>query len=193
MIHINNNTILLIALSLFLILLGGIFKKKKKQRKSTSYNHKITPIISESQLEKKSDHLDLAMKHHYKRKPLMNYSEFQLFKALNQLLTHSNYQEFRLFSQVSMGEFIEAEERSAHFAINNKRVDFLIIDKKGYPVIVIEYQGEGHYQENAAKRDAVKREACRKAGVLFFEFFPHYGKSELQLIKDGLTRYLNTK
>lgn len=193
MIHINNNTILLIGLSLFLILLGSLLKGKRRRKNSNSSHHKITPVISASKLEKISDHLDLAMKHHYKRKPLMNYSEFQLFKALNQLLTHSNYQEFRLFSQVSMGEFIEAEERSAHFAINNKRVDFLIIDKKGYPVIVIEYQGEGHYQENAAKRDAVKREACRKAGVLFIELFPHYGKSELQLIKDGLARYLNIK
>ena len=66
----------------------------------------------------------------------------------------------------------------------------MIIDKKGYAVIVIEYQGQGHYQDNAVKRDAVKWEACRKAGVIFLEFQPNYGKAELEFVVENLKRYL---
>ena len=80
-----------------------------------------------------------------------------------------------------MGEFLESIDKEAYFAINSKRVDFLIVDKKGYAVIVIEYQGQGHYQDNAAKRDAVKREACRKAGVIFFRISAKLWKSRIRI------------
>ena len=33
----------------------------------------------------------------------------------------------------------------------------------------MEYQGSGHYQGTAAARDAVKKEALRKAGVRYVE------------------------
>lgn len=89
-----------------------------------------------------------------------------------------------------MGEFLESIDKEAHFAINSKRVDFLIVDKNGCAVIVIEYQGQGHYQDNAAKRDAVKREDCLKAGVIFLEFQPNYGKAELEFVGENLKRYL---
>ena len=119
----------------------------------------------------------------------MNKSEYQLFFRLEKLLS-KGYQEFRLFTQISMGEFLESIDKEARFAINSKRVDFLIVDKNGYAVIVIEYQGLGYYQDNAAKRDAVKQEACRKAGVIFLEFQPNYGKAELEFVGENLKRYL---
>lgn len=176
----------IVAASILFILLGFLKEKLNRQKKIERQRIREPKLNLQSS---KSDHLDLVIQHQYKRKPLMNYSESRLFDILTELLTRTRYQEFRLFSQVAMGEFLESDDRTAHFAVNNKRVDFLIVDKKGYPVMVIEYQGEGHYQDNAAKRDAVKKEACRKAGVLFLEFFPHYGKSELQLVCDGLMRY----
>ena len=60
----------------------------------------------------------------------MNKSEYQLFLRLEKLLS-KGYQEFRLFTQISMGEFLESIDKEAHFAINSKRVDFLIVDKNG--------------------------------------------------------------
>jgi hypothetical protein len=45
----------------------------------------------------------------------------------------------------------------------------LIMDEAGWPALAIEYQGEGHYQGTAAARDAVKKEALRKAGIRCLE------------------------
>jgi hypothetical protein len=45
----------------------------------------------------------------------------------------------------------------------------LVVDWTGLPTVAIEYQGNGHYQGTAAARDAVKKEALRKAGVQYIE------------------------
>ena len=37
------------------------------------------------------------------------------------------------------------------------------------PALAVEYQGHGHYQNKAFMRDAVKREAVRKARIQFLE------------------------
>ena len=42
------------------------------------------------------------------------------------------------------------------------------------PALAVEYQGHGHYQNRAFMRDAVKREAVRKAGVPFLEIPAEY-------------------
>ena len=59
-------------------------------------------------------------------------------------------------------------------SINSKRLDFLIIDHSGLPALAVEYQGHGHYQNRAFMRDAVKREAVRKAKVKFLEIPAEY-------------------
>ena len=43
----------------------------------------------------------------------------------------------------------------------------------------IEYQGHGHYQGTAAARDAVKKEALRKAGVRYIEVTPESGTENM--------------
>jgi len=60
-------------------------------------------------------------------------------------------------------------DESAFRSINSKRVDILIVDQGGWPVAAVEYQGDGHYQGTAAGRDAVKKEALRKAGIRYVE------------------------
>ncbi len=57
----------------------------------------------------------------------------------------------------------------AYQLINAKRVDMLIVDREYWPVAAVEYQGSGHHLGNAAQRDAIKREALRKAGIDFLE------------------------
>nr|WP_233127083.1 DUF2726 domain-containing protein [Rodentibacter sp. Ppn85] len=118
----------------------------------------------------------------------MNKSEYQLFLKITQRLSSiENRQYFRLFSQVSMGEILATKD-NRHFAlINSKRIDFLIIDRKGYPVIAIEYQGKGHYQQNAIERDAIKREACRKANIKYLEFDDENDQIQLE----AMTKYLH--
>ncbi len=45
--------------------------------------------------------------------------------------------------------------------------------------MAIEYQGQGHHQGAAAARDAVKKEALRRAGVGYGEVFAGDGPAEL--------------
>lgn len=44
---------------------------------------------------------------------------------------------------------------------------------------MIEYQGEGHHQSAAAARDAVKKEALRRAGVGYIEVTPQHTAADL--------------
>jgi hypothetical protein len=72
-------------------------------------------------------------------------------------------------AQVSLGEVLSSSDARAYSAINSKRVDLLIVSRNGDPIAAIECQGHGHYQGTAAARDAVKREALRKADVRYIE------------------------
>ena len=57
----------------------------------------------------------------------------------------------------------------------------MVVDHKGIAVLVVEYQGMGHYQGTAVLRDAVKLEAFRTAGVTLIEVMPmpNYRKVEV--------------
>ncbi|HHW7520746.1 DUF2726 domain-containing protein [Mannheimia haemolytica] len=106
--------------------------------------------------------------------------EYRLFKRLSELLTiqHHN-QGFKLFTQVGIGGFIQPNEKyknSGNFdevyrIIGGYRVDFLIIDCYGKPVIVIEYQGSGHFQGSFKENDEVKRILFSKCQIRLFEIF----------------------
>ena len=64
---------------------------------------------------------------------------------------------------------LRSPDQEAFHSINSKRVDILIVDPDSWPILAVEYQGSGHYQGTAAARDAVKKEALRKAGVRYIE------------------------
>ena len=49
----------------------------------------------------------------------------------------------------------------------------------GNPIAAIEYQGHGHYQGTAAARDAVKKEALRRAGVRYIAVTPESGTEDM--------------
>ncbi|MDU3075308.1 MAG: DUF2726 domain-containing protein [Mixta calida] len=116
---------------------------------------------------------------------LMNKSEYVVFCRLEALLakTHSSY---RVFAQVSLGEILGSDSKPAYWAINSKRADFVIIDRTGQPVAVVEYQGTGHYQGDASVRDAVKREACKSAGIAFIELSAGYSDADISAISQLL-------
>jgi hypothetical protein len=97
----------------------------------------------------------------------MNQGEYRVFCAVERALGMRNG--YRVFPQTSLGEVLKSPNEDAFMAINAKRVDLLVVDGKGWPVLAIEYQGEGHYQGVAIARDAIKKEALRKAGVGYLE------------------------
>ena len=64
-----------------------------------------------------------------------------------------------------------------------------MIDRTGMPALAVEYQGHGHYQNRAFMRDAVKREAVRKAGVRFLEVPAEF---DAKVLKDQIREALRS-
>lgn len=185
----EHSRLLLVIASAILIFAFGITISNSRKRTTLSRRATIdTPIFPKGFTH--SSNLAIVAKSSYHKVPLMNKSEHRLFYLLlNYLKSHNLDSHFLLFSQVAMGEFIKAEQDEAYAKINHKRVDFLITDKQSNPIAVIEYQGHAHYQHNAAERDAIKREACRKANIAFIEITPNYNQVELNIILKILQRF----
>jgi hypothetical protein len=125
--------------------------------------------------------------------PLLNRQEARLLPLLES--TARDLQSgHRVMAQTSLGELIRPksgtateDDRSAAFAsINSKRLDFAIIDRAGRLAVAVEYQGSGHHQGTAFMRDAVKREAIRRAGIPFIEVEPDFDPALLRSRISGL-------
>ena len=97
-----------------------------------------------------AEQLRVVMAAEFKPRPLLNKGEARLFAELDKLVIARN-PGWQVMAQVSVGEFVmspDADCRARH---------------------AIEYQGTGHHQGSAAARDAVKKEALRKAGIGYHE------------------------
>ena len=114
-----------------------------------------------------AEQLRTVMEAKFTARALLNREEAPIFALLGTLVTERN-QRWRVLAQVSVGEFISADAE-AYACINAKRVDFLLMDPEHRARHAIEYQGTGHHQGTAAARDAVKKEALRKAGIGYHE------------------------
>lgn len=117
--------------------------------------------------------MEAVINNAYERTPLLNGEESRLLPVLDRIVFAMG-QGHRIMAQTSLGEVIRAKsgsEPDAQAAINSKRLDFVVLDTNGLVACAIEYQGTGHDQGNAAERDAIKREALRKAGVPLLEVF----------------------
>jgi len=116
-----------------------------------------------------SQQLKTVMRASFRSRPLLNKPERRLLDVLDAALAEQS-REFRVMGQVSLGEILASPDKDAFLAINAKRVDLLIVDADCTPVMAIEFQGTGHYLgEDAAARDAVKKEALRRAGIGYAE------------------------
>ncbi len=114
---------------------------------------------------------------------LLNRSEANVFAALDKAVIARN-PGWQVMAQVSLGEFLASPDKDAFFAINSKRVDFALMDDQCCVRHAIEYQGSGHHTgTSAAARDAVKKEALRKAGIGYHEVVAgHTTPSELRAL-----------
>ncbi len=122
--------------------------------------------------------LAVIMNAEFQPKRLMSKSEARTFLQIERLLRgHANG--WRVMAQVSLGEVLTTTDARAFAAVNSKRVDMLIIAHDGQPLAAVEFQGAGHYLGTAAARDAVKREALRRAGVDFIEVKPDHSDEDL--------------
>ena len=135
-----------------------------------------------------SDQLRAVMGANFSTRKIMRHGEYRVFKVVEDIVRSAPGGN-RVFAQTSLGEIIESPDRDAHSAINSKRVDILVVGWNGLPLVAIEYQGQGHYQNTAAARDAVKKEALRKAGVQFLEIMDFHSDEDVaRLTREALGR-----
>ena len=133
-----------------------------------------------------SEQLRRVMVADFKSRALLNRPEAQVFKALDAAVIARN-PTWQVMAQVSLGEFLSSPDRSAYAAVNSKRVDFALMDADCRVRHALEYQGNGHHQGSAAARDAVKKEALRKAGIGYHEVVAgHTTPAELRRLIEKL-------
>lgn len=169
--------LLFIGVCLFFAALSGDGGRKSGRKSKT------TPVSSFKAAPKNNwgmahpkNQIEAIAKVNFERIPLVNKSEYRVLTALEQFV--DEYQTgHRVMAQTSMGEVLKPkdndgewyERKNAYASINSKRMDFALISKTGYIDLAVEYQGKGHHQGNAFARDAVKKEALRRAGVPVLE------------------------
>jgi len=133
-----------------------------------------------------ADQLRVVMGATFTIQPLLNKSEARLFKEVDRIVIGCN-SEWQVMAQVSLGEVLRSRDPGAYRCINSKRVDLLLVDGDCQPRHAIEYQGGGHHQGTAAARDAVKKEALRRAGIGYHEVLAgHTTPAELRRVVEKL-------
>ncbi len=112
-------------------------------------------------------------------KPILSRAEHRVLVAAERAIAELKLP-WRVMAQVALGEILASPDADGFRAINAKRVDLLIVGERSAPIAAIEYQGEGHYQGTAPARDAVKKEALRKAGIGYIEIRPADGFEDVR-------------
>jgi len=119
------------------------------------------PLDAAAQLQK-------VMDAEFSARPLLNRGEARVFAELDKMVIARN-PGWQVMAQVAVGEFVGSNDAQAYACVNSKRVDLLLVDRDCRARHALEYQGSGHHQGAAAARDAVKKEALRKAGIGYHE------------------------
>src|SRR5262245_14213697 len=133
-----------------------------------------------------ADQLRIVMGVDFTTQPLLNKSEARVFKELDRMVISCN-PGWQVMAQVSLGEILRCKDADAYSCINSKRVDLLLMDDDCQPRHAIEYQGGAHHQGTAAARDAVKKEALRRAGIGYHEVVAgHTTPSDLKRLIEKL-------
>lgn len=159
------------ALGIYHILREVLWRLSPRGARSRPYPM-LRPVDAVEQLR-------VVMAGSFSTKRVMSKAEYRVFKAVEDEAAASN-RGYRVFAQTSLGEVLESNDRRTHSTINSKRVDILVIGYDGMPLLAVEHQGRGHHQGTAAARDAVKKEALRKAGVGYLEVFDDDPSEEIR-------------
>lgn len=147
----------------------GFVKKKKRGGFTEARRDMRDPTLQ----------MDAIAQVGFEKTRLMNKGEFAVFITLEQTAQQLG-RGLRVMAQVNLGEILRPDpaasktQRDEAFAsINSKRVDFLVINRTGEAALAVEVQGSGHHLgKTAFIRDAVKREALRRAGIPLLEVDP---------------------
>ncbi|AGS26641.1 DUF2726 domain-containing protein [Rhizobium etli] len=150
-------------------------EKKRSHSEERRWNGRViqgpwlqTPAAQPLRPIDATDQLRIVMRSKFTIQPLLNKSEARVFRELDSVVIGCN-SSWQVMAQVSLGEILRSADPDAYSCINSKRVDLLLVDGNCQPRHVIEYQGGAHHQGTAAARDAVKKEALRRAGIGYYE------------------------
>ena len=164
-------------------------RKQFYRRRRSGYRPNLKVVTKDGEdpaLATAAEQLRTVMGADFKSQALLNRPEAAVFKALDEAVIARNPR-WQVMAQVSLGEFLRSPSRKAYLAVNSKRVDFALMDENCRVVHALEYQGNGHHQGSAAARDAVKKEALRKAGIGYHEVVAgHTTPSELRALVEKL-------
>jgi hypothetical protein len=186
-----DNLTLLLAGLMFVAFMAGVSAERwvvrrarerwRKQNGSNAYSNISQKLVDAS------DQLRVVMAAKFEKRPLLSRSEAQVMYAAEKAIREQRL-DWRVMAQVSLGEVLSSPDPKAYSTINSKRVDLLLVSNGGQPIAAIEFQGGGHYQGSAAARDAVKKEALRRAGVDYLEVKPGQTPGDLARAISQITR-----
>ena len=116
-----------------------------------------------------------------------NKSEYPVFVLLEEVIRDLDAGH-RVIGQTIMGTMLgtrwnsapKEERDGAYDAVSKLRLDFLVINADGAPVLAIEYQGTGHDKDGAAERDKIKRVALNSASIPFLEIPDQYDPDQIK-------------
>ncbi len=164
-------------------------EKRKAYWRGRNQLHKAGAADSaaDSAADFAAEQLKTVSRAKFTSRSLLNKSEAKVFAALDAAVIARN-PGWQVMAQVSLGEFLASPDQPAFLAVNSKRVDFALMDEHCRVRHAIEYQGSGHHTgPSAAARDAVKKEALRKAGIGYHEVVAgHTTPSELRALVERL-------
>ena len=177
-IHLDFLLLGALAAVAFIALFIFVTHRDRKGFPAGSWSGRTFPRPQTTSLGDSASQLRHVMSAEFFKKKVMSKSEYKVFRIVESEV-QAQRSGHRVLSQTSLGEIIGSNDSKAFASINSKRVDILIINPYGEPVAAIEYQGGGHHQGNAAARDAIKREALRRAGVHFLEVADGHTSEEI--------------
>lgn len=174
---------LIIAVVLSVIAITTIVGILKLFLKPNSNRAESTPNIKSGD-KKYASQTNFEIQHQYFAKRILNKKEYECLRNLESSIKVcnrlNNNEYYRLFVQVSLGEILGADDDDSFALVNAKRSDFVVVNKSGYPVAAIEYQGRGHHQGNAAERDRIKKQAFASANIPLIEIYEDSSWNEIQ-------------
>ncbi|GAA5096975.1 DUF2726 domain-containing protein [Wohlfahrtiimonas larvae] len=102
---------------------------------------------------------------------LLNKQEVKVYEALVENIQIQSNGQYRVFAQVSLGEILKNKDHSSFNRINQKRIDFCIVNSDYMPIAAIEYHGGGHFRGNYKERDEIKQKAVEYAGLVYHAIY----------------------
>lgn len=179
--NMGNWISILVFITVFALIVGvakAFLEPKSKGRRRRSnyrkpYLKDVSDFRSKGSTADSTEQLRIVMEADFQSRSLLNRPEAKVFKTLDEAVIARN-PGWQVMAQVSLGEFLSSKSKPAYFAVNSKRVDFALMDENCCVIHALEYQGSGHHQGTAAARDAVKKEALRKAGIGYHEIVAGY-------------------